>query len=126
MAEALGVLGGGGCYGTAGCGDGQDWMASMSKEERLEEPACLRLKEAAAEVWASNATYLRVLRTRASAHVERCCLSFSDGTGSDDFGFLCPQRIVLTVYILFFAACLWCVGCVARVAQTVASSAYRL
>lgn len=40
MAEALALLGG-------GAGDvGATWMARLSREERVLEPACVRLKEA--------------------------------------------------------------------------------
>lgn len=56
MAEALGLLGGWRPEGEAAAaaavvsGDNCVWMASLSKKERLLEPTCLRLKEAAAEV----------------------------------------------------------------------------
>lgn len=55
MAEALGLLGGWRPEGarTAAAAVSDDdgvWMASLSKKERLLEPTCLRLKEAAAEV----------------------------------------------------------------------------
>lgn len=65
MSRALGLLGGAtglvqnstisdgdknSSGGTVSIGCENDWMATLSREERLRDPACLRLKEASARV----------------------------------------------------------------------------
>ena len=80
MGEALGLLGGGRLEGKAGDHEADDgpsggcsWMASMSKEQRLRDVVCLRLKQAVERVRCSRICLSCLWLCKALVFVSEIC-----------------------------------------------------